>query len=221
MNRKYTISVILLVTICILCNSTIKAQEKINHNINEIINEYDPILSTIQYYYRTWLEFEGQTYFGNEDLLSPSNLNDLNYIDDNISHLLNSIDTVKSYLHDLAYVSAEYGHKLRLTISDSKGQIEFQSKWREYQEGVTRIMAYDIEIIVQYLNVFYFLRDNQSKFEVEDDMIYFLDEKSLGEYNQLLNIIIDEKIEAEQEALRVKTMRVFVDAINLVKNTNK
>ena len=66
------IIVFLTIGIC-SCGNT-SAQKTTKLDVNEIINEYDPIMSAVQYYYRHWIENESQEYFSNEDLLEPNNI---------------------------------------------------------------------------------------------------------------------------------------------------
>lgn len=113
------------------CGNTDTTAQKGN-NLNEIINTYDPILSSIQYYYRIWLEGENQKVFNQAELLEPKYIQDLSYLEANIEHLMSSIDTVKSYLKDIAYVAAEYGNKLEVTIRNTNTKMDFRAKWREY-----------------------------------------------------------------------------------------
>lgn len=191
-----------------------------NQSVNELVNTYDPILSSIQYYYRIWLEDENQKIFNNIDLFQPDSISNLIYIEANIGHLMHSIDTVRSYLKELAYVSAEYGIKLTSTINENKVKSEFQTKWREYNEGITEVMNYDVERIIQYLTVFIYLRDNHSKFEVKGDTIYFLDDSSLWEYKKLLSSIRDQKILTKQQTTKTQTIHTYLEAMNLVKGND-
>jgi hypothetical protein len=212
--------IIVLLTIGICSGGNSSAQETTKLNINEIINEYDPIMSAVQYYYRQWIEKENQEYFNNEDLLEPNKINDLNYIKTNIEQLLSFVDTVKSYFEDHSYISSEYGEKLKAMIKDSNGELEFQTKWREYNNGVAEVMAYDIEMIGKYLTIFYFLRDNRTSYEVGNDMVYFLDEESREKYLNLLENLADPKLSSEQELIRMKTVHKYADAINYAKEHN-
>ena len=215
------ILITLIVLIIFSCRDPSKnAQKKSKTDINDCINKYDPILSSIQYYYRIWLEDENKTYYNNVDLIDPQKIKNLSYIDDNIDHLINSIDTVKSYLKDLAYVGAEYGKNLKFAIKDNNVQIDFQSKWREYQESLTKVMAYDIERINRFMNIFIFLRDNQSNFEVKNDMIYFLNDATLHEFNKLTDMLSDKKLNANQEQTRITTLNLFLDALSLAKENS-
>ena len=174
-------------------NSKTSAQEKANMDVNNLINEYDPILSTKLYYYGQWMKNENQGYFNNEYLLKPNKIKDQNYIDTNITQLLSFVDTVKSYLNDIAYLSAEYGGKLNATLKNNEDKLEFQTIWREYNEGFTEVITYDIEIIGKYLEIFYFLKDNRTSYEVKNDTLYYLDDNFLEKYMILLDQLTDQE----------------------------
>ena len=212
------IIVFLTIGIC-SCGNT-SAQKTTKLDVNVIINEYDPIMSAVQYYYRHWIENESQEYFSNEDLLEPNNIIELIYINDNIEKLMSFVDTVKSYLRDHAYLSAEYGEKLKATIKSSNEKLEFQTKWREYNEMVAEVMTYDIEMIGKYLTIFYFLRDNRTSYKVENGLVFFLDEQTREKYLNLLDQLADPKLSSEQELLRMKTVHKYAEAINYAKEQN-
>lgn len=216
----HILALFFLLEICSCGNSRANAQRISDLTVNEIINTYDPILSTIQYNYRVWLENENKTYFSDNDLFGIGKIKDISYIDRNITHLMNARDSVKSYLKDLAYVGAEYGEKLKSTIKDSDVRMEFQTKWREYQEGLTKVMVYDIEWIGRYLEMFNFLLANQAEFQIEEDKIYFYEDDPLAEFNKLLGLIIDSKLITDQETERIKTIHKFSDALTLVQDRN-
>lgn len=155
--------------------------------------------------------------YDDEDLLSPNRVRNLSYINNSIELLSNSIDTVKYYLKKMAFVSSEYGDKLAGTLLNSEKKDEFRTKWREYGEGVSLVMSYDIEGIINLLDLFYFLRDNRSKYEIEYNNFNFLDETAEKKFMELLDIIINSTANMKQEAARIKTIRSFSDALDIVR----
>lgn len=208
--------------LCLLIGSisctNIKKGEAQNdkQKVNLIINKYDPVLSSIQGEYRLWLE-DFTKINNDEDLLAPNRMSDISYINNHIDALSNAIDTIKKYLKDIAFTSSDYGDELASTISDPALKLEFQAKWREYGEGVSLVMAYDIESIVHLLDIFYFLRDNRTKYEIQEDMYYFIDEEPENKFIELLNVITNSKVVAKQETARINTINAFSTAIGIVK----
>lgn len=183
-------------------------------SLNEIINYFDSKLSAKQRSYRLWLEAEDQMMTGVFDLPSIKNLSTIN---NNIEHFMSAKDTIRSYGLFFSNVTAEYGSELIIRIKDEDVKEKFNVKWRTYQEGVAEVMNYDLEMTNNILKVLIFLRDNYTKYNIENDLIYFDDDPSLKEYQRLLGEFIDPKTEIAQQNVRSKSMHTFLEAINIAK----
>lgn len=188
-------------------------------SINDIIGKYDPLLSYSQTKYRLWIDNETAK-MADADLFGRQSVKNISLINANINYFRNSIDTIKAYMLDQLSIATEYGSELAEKIRDDDKKKEFQVKWRLYQEGVAEVMNYDIEGCNQLIEALNFLKNNQSKCYIEDDLLVFVDDASLSEYQRLMEIITDNSILDESQKVRSKTVQVFLEAINIARQEN-
>lgn len=207
------LGIIFFICICSSCGRT--SDKKVS--LNEIINTFDPLLSSKQNSYKTWGETENQS-MANVDIFDATTLS---IIENNFEHFSNSKDTVKAYMLSLANISTKYGNELESFIKDQPLKEKFRVKWRSYQEGVFGVMNYDLQIINNLQKVLIFLKDNRSNYKDDRDNIYFNNDDSLNEYKRLLEICSDPKIGVNQQEIRSKSIHDFLDALNIVKEVAK
>lgn len=183
-------------------------------SINEIMNHYDSKLSVKQRSYRLWIEAEDRMMAG---VFEPRSIEKLSNVNDNINHFMSAIDTIRSYMLFFHNMTAEYGSELIIRMKDKDVKEKFNVKWRAYQEGVTEVMNYDLETTNHLLEALIFLKDNHEKYTVENDLTYFVDDISLKEYQRLLGVFADPKIQVSQQSVRSNSIHDFFEAISIAK----
>lgn len=217
MKRKvvFFLTVMLIwVTGCVnQTNDSKKAKSIGDNSINEIMNKYDPQLSVKQESYRLWVAAESQKM---DSYFEASSVGNISNINRNINHLMSAQDTIRTYMLYFGYKSSEYGVELIRLIKEEDAKEKFHVKWRTYQEGVAEVMNYDLEIINQFIEALVFLKDNNSKYEVENGFIYFKDDASLNAYQNHMSVISEPHLQMDQQNIRSSTVHTFIEAIDIV-----